>query len=585
MLIFHWLILVRIGKGKRDNFLEPVPYNYSWCLKFQIQNRVVSIINQTSELDFEADGSPRDRVPLDPNHPDSVITRLTEDNQIILGKKTNMLNLITLQPKTQKPNGPEATLQGVLRDRLGHHSLDTIAKVEKFFVNKNKIKNAINLKKYRLQVDFFLDADLTLHLGGDVTGDIKDTGNKREGAMDIFDVINQKCCVRGGRKVLIDSEYSLPKGEVKPVFEIYDSAGNHHPDREFLLNQPTDVKVRNLTIHLITPPQDIDFINQLRAEGLIIKLLIKRKDGHKSPKKFNFNYIPHIDTQCPYCDFRVDSDSMVEIAKGRSKARPGDPSRTINTGVKRARKSKPRPDHDLVLPDKKVRKLSNCSDSGLSSTMSASDVASPMSFLTQHSPSSVYSRQSTNMDESNSITSEEEMEEMKEVIGLSPRNNFEIQDCDELKLLSPHDVDVANCFQEPLVFQQHQDFTADINDDGTLNTPVEVFLTNPLINPMLGSSVHNIVPDCSKIKEEVDDEKKQVVEKMNKGTQTMSEKKEMDVMVNIQLMMVIMIVFMMLISLVMQFNTTFIKLVAVAVVVGVGAVMMIKQPATIQDSD
>ena len=75
------------------------------------------------------------------------------------------------------------------------------------------------------------------------------------------------------------------------------------------------------------------------------------------------------------------------------------------------------------------------------------------------------------------------------------------------------------------------------------------------------------------------------VEKMNKGTQTMSEKTEMDVMVNIQLMMVIMIVFMMLISLVMQFNTTFIKLVAVAVVVGVGAVMMIKQPATIQDSD
>jgi len=72
---------------------------------------------------------------------------------------------------------------------------------------------------------------------------------------------------------------------------------------------------------------------------------------------------------------------------------------------------------------------------------------------------------------------------------------------------------------------------------------------------------------------------------MNKGTQTMSEKKEMDVMVNIQLMMVIMIVFMMLISLVMQFNPTFIKLVAVAVVVGVGAVMMIKQPATIQDSD
>jgi len=65
----------------------------------------------------------------------------------------------------------------------------------------------------------------------------------------------------------------------------------------------------------------------------------------------------------------------------------------------------------------------------------------------------------------------------------------------------------------------------------------------------------------------------------------MSEKKEMDVMVNIQLMMVIMIVFMMLISLVMQFNPTFIKLVAVAVVVGVGAVMMIKQPATIQDSD
>merc|ERR1712012_1430455 len=218
-------------------------------------------------------------------------------------------------------------------------------------------------------------------------------------------------------------------------------------------------------------------------------------------------------------------------------------------------------------------------------TMAASDVASPMSFLTQHSPSSVYSRQSTNMDESNSITSEEEMEEMKEVIGLSPRNNFEIQDCDELKLLSPHDVDVANCFQEPLVFQQHQDFTADINDDGTLNTPVEVFLTNPLINPMLGSRIHNIVPDCSNIKEEVDDEKKQVVEKMNKGTQTMSEKKEMDVMVNIQLMMVIMIVFMMLISLVMQFNTTFIKLVAVAVVVGVGAVMMIKQPATIQDSD
>ena len=240
---------VRIGKGKRKNELEPVPFNNSWKLIYILENGNVRICN---EQNLNIDD--RNTIPMDPMNENSIVTTYGEDNIIHLGKKSEMMNLIPLQPKqkSRATGGLEANIEDVLTHRLnsfGFNDQETLENIESFYYKKKggkkgRDKNGVNIKKFRMRVDFFLGGNPVIT---EFSDEIKDTGNKTEGSMDIFDVINQKSCCRGGRKVCIVSEYSLSKEDVRPVLQIYDQDDNQVPEMEYLINPigKKDFIVRN----------------------------------------------------------------------------------------------------------------------------------------------------------------------------------------------------------------------------------------------------------------------------------------------------------------------------------------------------
>ena len=156
---------MRLGKGRRDNEKEPVPTFHHWRQEFVIDKKNnVRIINKASELDVDRN------IPVSEDDDDSIVTKLDNEGCIVLGKQRGEVNLIALQPKQ-----------------------DGRAKSD----------------------------ESGSHIGFAVSETIKDTGNKNSGAMDLHDVSAQRSCTRGGRKIFMESEYSL----TKDVFQVYDEAG------------------------------------------------------------------------------------------------------------------------------------------------------------------------------------------------------------------------------------------------------------------------------------------------------------------------------------------------------------------------
>jgi len=292
------LHVVRIGKGKRDQELEPVPTYFHWKQVFEIKDGNVSIMNRLSELDIESDGRTRG-VPLK-----DVVTRL-DNNTITLGKKRGQLNLILLQPKQRsRAKDAEATVTKVLMDRLKTNDQQVIAKYEKLY----KGKNSKNLKRLRLKVDFYTDAFQFSVISPQT---IVDSGNKDIGAMDFVDAHPLKSCSLGNRFVAIVSEYNLSK-DVSPIFQIFTSSvaqgEKQRPDLELFLVQPDEkenqIVVRNTNITFRTPKQPM--LDRI-LEEYTLKLAVRRNgDGYISSKKFSFEYETHSPGNCLECDWDID---------------------------------------------------------------------------------------------------------------------------------------------------------------------------------------------------------------------------------------------------------------------------------------
>jgi len=317
------LHVVRIGKGKREQGLEPVPTYYHWKQEFEIEDGKVKILNRTSELDVEKDGVTPRQVPLI----DDITT--IRGNTITLSRKRGDLNLILLQPKQKaRAKANEATVTKVLADRLGTNCAQTIEIYEKIF------KNANSLKRICLKVDFFTEDGQ--HCGSDVSAPIVDTGNKAIGSMDFYDATPHKSCVRGGRKVIMVSEYTLDKS-VSPIFQVFDQNDQHQQEFDQFLMQPhkDEINLKNQTIIFITPKQPMLAKIGEYLENYRIKLLAKRLgDGYTSPKMFNFRYIDHQMNNCPFCDHKVDSDEHVQIEAGIDRPKPRQKKRVMhNTKV------------------------------------------------------------------------------------------------------------------------------------------------------------------------------------------------------------------------------------------------------------
>jgi len=292
------LHVVRIGKGKRDQELEPVPTYFHWKQVFEIKDGNVSILNRLSELDMEKDGQRRN-VPLK-----DVVTRM-EGNAITLGRKRGQLNLVLLQPKQKsRAQKAEATVTKVLMDRLKTNDEAVISKYERLY----KGKNSKNLKRLRLKVDFYTD---TFQYSVISPQTIVDSGNKDIGAMDFVDAHPQKSCTNGGRLIIIISEYNLSK-DITPIFQIFtsDSINGeiHRHDLDQYLVQPEEnesrIEIRNTQITFRSPAQPM--LQRIR-EDFTLKLAVRRNgDGYISSTKFNFEYEPHVAGNCLECDWDVD---------------------------------------------------------------------------------------------------------------------------------------------------------------------------------------------------------------------------------------------------------------------------------------
>jgi len=315
---------VRIGKGKRDAHLEPVPTYYHWKQEFSIEDGNVYILNKLSELDVEDDCITPRSVP--------VIDKVTEVRRrsIKLGGRKGQLNLILLQPKQQtRAKKFEATITKVLSDRLGTSNEEIIKEKEKYFQKKHMK----NLKQIRLRVDFY-DEYNQLCSSAISPQTVVDTRNKDIGFMDFYDACPLVSCEMGGRKIIMVSEYPLAS-DVFPKFQVHDETGRHRPEFDIYLTQPENkehsIKRHSYTLIFLSPQQK--YLKHIKdsSSNLFLKLLVERKgDGYISSKAFNFRYIKHAPYSCTFCFGNIDSDDLVHIDLGMSKPKPGQKKRTMH---------------------------------------------------------------------------------------------------------------------------------------------------------------------------------------------------------------------------------------------------------------
>jgi len=310
------LHVVQIVKGRRDQDKEPVPTYYHWKQEFDIEDGKVYVCNKSSELDADR---PK-------QVPEKAFVTTVKGNSIVLGKTREDLNLILLLPKQQsRAKATEASITDVLADRLETNDRKKIDLNESFF----RKPNAKNLRKIRLRVDFYDENGI--HCGWSISPQtIVDTGNKEIGSMDMYDATPRKSCIRGGRKIIMVSEYNLAKGVV-PIFEVHDEYGEHQSQLDCYLTQPDQFVIKNQTIIFLTPPQENLEVLRNILGNFSIKLLAKRVgDGYTSNREFEFNYINHRLSNCPFCDMKLDTDGLVQIEAGIQKPKPGTKKRKIH---------------------------------------------------------------------------------------------------------------------------------------------------------------------------------------------------------------------------------------------------------------
>ena len=309
------LHVVRMGVGKRHNWLEPVPTNTHWRQMFEVVNGKVWIVNTTSSLDVNPDGTKRDVPATD------VVTEL-HGNRIILGSSKGHLNLVFLKPKR---SFCDATISKVLANRLGITDEEEVTKYMNHFTGK---KGSNNLIRIRLKVTFFSSSGE--EIGSAVSPQtVVDNGSKRIGCMDMYEAWPRRSCALGGRKVIMVSEYELAD-DVEPKFEVYDGAGNQRPsvEDEWLvqpLNTSATMTVTNTTIIFLTPAQpNLRRIRESIGE-FSLKMVARRRSDGLTSRAFNFQYVEHNEK----CDHLVDSEDGVARIEKRTRARPNNKKRRM----------------------------------------------------------------------------------------------------------------------------------------------------------------------------------------------------------------------------------------------------------------
>ena len=322
------IAVIRKGQGmRRDKSKEPVPNVEHNPRDFLVQKQnnqtVLKIINVTSQKD-------QGRKTI---QTEDVMFPLVEENgqiRLRLGKGNCELNLVILIPKTEARCADE----DISIDRLLEHRMPGEDKKKARDCLKEFLftgKKAYNLKKVKLCVEV-LSLDGSHMLAGGTSEGITDTGSKTVGALDVKEAHPLISCERGGRKVIMVSEFKDWDKSVKPIFVVKNCDGSYVD--QSCVAQPTRVHNDGKVIFFLTPEQN-DF-HELNKEGRQLRLLAQREDGTCSVKQFPFEYVKHrsvlLDDKCLYCE-----GSMLDGAVGEM------PSAPVSTGPnqKRRRMSTP----------------------------------------------------------------------------------------------------------------------------------------------------------------------------------------------------------------------------------------------------
>jgi len=311
--------VVRKGKGnRRDQDKEPVPNSGHWQQEFLVSDGRVAIVNKTTSWDADRCSKGMPPIPtVDDMFP------IGTDMVVTLGKDSTQLNLIILSPKTEKrASGEEVSLSTILASRLDNRR-EVLEQALAHY------KNSTYQKQVRLKVELF-PMDSNQSISSAISLPISDTASKAHGAMDMRDATPLVSCSRGGRKVVMVSEFPLAR-DVQPRFQLYDRTGTRLKEAEDeILNQPGSdgeraVEVLKETIVFITPGQA--HAERILREDWQIQLTARRaSDGLVSKKKFPFQFLPHdYYNPCIFCHLSVDHQTpgAVTLAPPRLQPRPG----------------------------------------------------------------------------------------------------------------------------------------------------------------------------------------------------------------------------------------------------------------------
>ena len=280
------LIHVIHKKGnRRDHAKETVPNAEHWRREFQLIGKDMYVINNTSAAD-----EGRAAIP----EIDKVCS--LKGNTITLDGQHSSLHLALIQLKTEhKARGEELHLDHFLEHRV--QSVET----------RKILQDVRGRSKVKIRLEIF-DKHGKLR-GSTLSGVITNSSSSICGPLNIHDVTPLKSCSRGGRKIIIISEFVLAR-DVRPTFQLHDKDGKHLIDQEEeMLTQPNEEKIskRRGTITFVTPSQDK--ADSIMLKKYLIRLVLKRQsDGVISTNKPIFEIIPHdfYDGVCLLCDYDLD---------------------------------------------------------------------------------------------------------------------------------------------------------------------------------------------------------------------------------------------------------------------------------------
>ena len=170
--------------------------------------------------------------------------------------------------------------------------------------------NSINLNRLRIQVQFIFEG-FSLSALSEV---IQSQGHKKTADIKFETPNILKCCTKGGRIVIMESKFSLPK-DTKPKLVAYKKETNGNiildPDKQTLVKQPDPQKIIfskiNNSIRFETPEQD-EIISQ---PNILLRLVcVWSVDGEElAANEFKFQYLRHPwprGSLCVFCDLDVD---------------------------------------------------------------------------------------------------------------------------------------------------------------------------------------------------------------------------------------------------------------------------------------